>query len=68
MTPVYVWRCKTRHPERFKQLCRVVEKKSFVLVVVEFSDGERIECKRRDIITAATSRSFLNNPELEAVR
>lgn len=50
----YIWRVRSRLPERFSQRCRVVVRaKSMNSALVEFEDGYRV----------VTSRNYLRRAE-----
>jgi hypothetical protein len=46
MTTFYVWRIKTRLPERKGQRCRVLARGKLNSCLVEFSDGTRVVTSR----------------------
>jgi len=46
MTTFYVWRIKTRLPERKGQRCRVLARGRLNSCLVEFSDGTRVVTSR----------------------
>jgi hypothetical protein len=43
---MYVWRVRTRLPERFGQVCRVLVRGSMNSCLVEFLDGYRVVTSR----------------------
>lgn len=49
----YVWRVRTRLPERFGQRCRVVGRGSMNSALVEFADGFWVVTSRNYIRKAA---------------
>ena len=48
----YVWRVRTRLPERFGQRCRVLVRGAMNSALVEFADGYKV----------VTSRNYLRRP------
>ena len=46
MTTFYVWRIKTRLPERKGQQCRVLARGKLNSCLVEFADGTRVVTSR----------------------
>jgi hypothetical protein len=51
----YVWRVRTRHPERFGQRCRVLVRSAMNSALVEFKDG----------FQTVTSRNYLRKAKQE---
>lgn len=43
---LYVWRVRTRFPERFGQRCRVLVRGALNSALVEFEDGFRVVTSR----------------------
>ena len=56
---VYVWRIRTRLPERKGQRCRVVARGKLNSCLVEFPDGMRVVTSRWSLRKAAGADSLL---------
>jgi hypothetical protein len=50
----YIWRVRSRLPERFGQPCRVIVRGRMNSALVEFEDGYRVVTSRNYIRKAAT--------------
>ena len=50
----YVWRVKTRFPERYMTLCRVIARGKMNTCLIEFEDGYRVTTSRNYIVKVET--------------
>ena len=50
----YVWRVKTRLPERYMTLCRVLARGKLNTCLVEFEDGYRVVTSRNYLLKLET--------------
>ena len=50
----YIWRVKTRLPERFLTPCRVIARGRMNTCLIEFEDGLRVITSRNYLIKAET--------------
>jgi hypothetical protein len=52
----YVWRVKTRLPERYMTLCRVLARGKMNTCLVEFEDGYRVTTSRNYVMKWETAQ------------
>lgn len=50
----YIWRVKTRLPERYRTFCRVIARGRLNSCLVEFEDGYRVVTSRNYLIKLET--------------
>lgn len=57
--PQYIWRVKTRLPERYMTPCRVLVRGKLNTCLVEFEDGFRVTTSRNHVIRWETYQKRL---------
>jgi hypothetical protein len=56
----YIWRVKTRLPERYLTRCRVLERGKLNSCLVEFEDGYRVVTSRNYLMRQETLQKRIN--------
>jgi len=55
----YIWRVKTRLPERYMTLCKVIARGKLNSCLVEFEDGYRVVTSRNYVMKLETMQKRL---------
>jgi hypothetical protein len=64
----YLWRVKTRLPERYMAPCKVLARGKMNTCLVEFEDGYRVTTSRNYLIKLETMQKRLERPSTKGVK
>jgi len=62
---LYVWRVKTRLPERYMKPCKVIARGKMNTCLVEFEDGYRVATSRNFVMKWETIQRWLSKRHLK---
>jgi hypothetical protein len=63
----YLWRVKTRLPERYLTPCKVLARGKMNTCLVEFEDGHRVTTSRNYVIRVETMQKSLEKRSVKAL-